>query len=169
MNVEIQLVLVTPEIPANTGNIVRLCAATGVPLHLVEPLGFSWDDRVLKRAGLDYWELCQIKRHLTFEEVEQQAGRCLYLSAHASRSFFEARIEPGDFLVLGPESEGLSREFLAQKDRKQHSFKIPMPREKNGRSVRSLNLSTAAGIVVYESLRQLNGLTPIQGADRCQP
>jgi tRNA (cytidine/uridine-2'-O-)-methyltransferase len=115
----IQLVLVTPEIPANTGNIVRLCAATGVPLHLVEPLGFSWDDRVLKRAGLDYWELCDIQRHLTFDEVIKRAcdSRLLFLTAHAKRSFFEARILPGDFLVLGPESEGLSRDFLARYDR----------------------------------------------------
>ena len=162
MNAAIQLVLVTPEIPANTGNIVRLCAATGIPLHLVEPLGFSWDDRVLKRAGLDYWELCQIRRHLTFDVLEPQAKRCRFLTAHAEHSFFDAQVEPGDFLVLGPESEGLSQGFLDHNNRREHTYRIPMPGEKNGRSVRSLNLSTAAGIVVYESLRQLGRLEACQ-------
>jgi tRNA (cytidine/uridine-2'-O-)-methyltransferase len=151
----LQLVLVTPEIPANTGNIVRLCAATSVPLHLVEPLGFSMDDRVLKRAGLDYWEHCSIQRHLTFEEIEKKFpdARFLFLSARATRSFYRQEIRPGDFIVLGPESTGLSERFLEKGTRRQNTFKLPM----SGK-VRSLNLSTAAGIVVYESLRQLGRL-----------
>jgi tRNA (cytidine/uridine-2'-O-)-methyltransferase len=151
----LQLVLVTPEIPANTGNIVRLCAATSVPLHLVEPLGFSMDDRVLKRAGLDYWEHCSIQRHLTFEEIEQKFpdARFLFLSAHATRSFYQQKIRPGDFIVLGPESTGLSERFLEKGTRRQNTFRLPM----SGK-VRSLNLSTSAGIVVYEALRQLGKL-----------
>ena len=155
MDPSIQLVLVTPEIPANTGNIVRLCAATSVPLHLVEPLGFSWDDRVLKRAGLDYWEHCAIQRHLTFEDIEREfpGTRFLFLSARAERSFYELEIRPEDFIVLGPESTGLSERFLDQGNRRQNTFRIPMTGK-----VRSLNLSTAAGIVVYEALRQVGRL-----------
>lgn len=155
MVLSLQLVLVTPEIPANTGNIVRLCAAASVPLHLVEPLGFSMDDRVLKRAGLDYWEHCTIHRHLTFEEIEKKHpdARFLFLSAHATRSFYRQEIRPGDFIVLGPESTGLSDRFLDQGTRRHNTFKIPM----SGK-VRSLNLSTTAGIVVYEALRQLGRL-----------
>lgn len=155
MDKPLHLVLVTPEIPANTGNIVRLCAATGVPLHLVEPLGFSLDDRVLKRAGLDYWEHCTLHRHLTFEEIENEfpGARFLFLSARATRSFYRQEIHPGDFIVLGPESTGLSDRFLDKGSRRQNAFKIPMSGE-----VRCLNLSTAAGIVVYEGLRQLGKL-----------
>ena len=155
MSAFLQLVLVTPEIPANTGNIVRLCAATAVPLHLVEPLGFSMDDRVLKRAGLDYWEHCSIQRHLTFEKIEKKfpEARFLFLSARATRSFYRQEIRPGDFIVLGPESSGLTERFLEKGTRLQNTFKLPM----SGK-VRSLNLSTSAGIVVYESLRQLGRL-----------
>jgi tRNA (cytidine/uridine-2'-O-)-methyltransferase len=151
----LQLVLVTPEIPANTGNIVRLCAATSIPLHLVEPLGFSMDDRLLKRAGLDYWEHCKIHNHLTFDAIEREypAARFRFLSARATRSFYELEVRPGDFIVLGPESTGLSDRFLDQGIRRQNTFKIPMTGE-----VRSLNLATAAGIVVYEALRQLGRL-----------
>ena len=101
MDSSIQLVLVTPEIPANTGNIVRLCAATSVPLHLVEPLGFSMNDRLLKRAGLDYWEHCTIHNHLTFEDIEREfeTARFLFLSARATRSFYELEVRPDDVIV----------------------------------------------------------------------
>ena len=155
MDPSIHLVLVTPEIPANTGNIVRLCAATSVPLHLVEPLGFSMDDRVLKRAGLDYWEHCTLHKHLTFEDIEEKfpQARFLFLSARATRSFYREEIRPGDFIVLGPESTGLSDHFLDRGTRRQNTFRLPMTGK-----VRSLNLSTAAGIVVYEALRQLGQL-----------
>jgi tRNA (cytidine/uridine-2'-O-)-methyltransferase len=151
----LHLVLVTPEIPANTGNIVRLCAAASVPLHLVEPLGFSMDDRVLKRAGLDYWEHCTLHRHLTFEDIEKKFpdARFLFLSARATRSYYREEIRPGDFIVLGPESTGLSDRFLDRGTRRQNTFRLPMTGK-----VRSLNLSTAAGIVVYEALRQLGRL-----------
>lgn len=155
MDGSIQLVLVTPEIPANTGNIVRLCAATAVPLHLVEPLGFCMDDRLLRRAGLDYWKHCDIRRHLTFEDLEGEfaEARFHFLSARADRSFYDLGIAPGDFIVLGPESTGLSSSFLDRGARRRNSFRIPMPGK-----ARSLNLATAAGIVVYEALRQLGRL-----------
>jgi Predicted rRNA methylase (SpoU class) len=151
------LVLVTPEIPANTGNIVRLCAAAAIPLHLVEPLGFSLNDRLVKRAGLDYWHHCQLTTHLTFESLEDQhpQARFFFLSARAERSFFDVSLRWGDFLVLGPEAQGLSSRFLSQRNRRKNLVGIPMPG-----NVRSLNLSTAAGIVVYEALRQLGAFAP---------
>lgn len=149
------LVFVNPEIPANTGNIIRLCAATGVPLHIVEPCGFFWDDKSLKRAGLDYLDDCRIERHMSFEKVEERwpEAQFLFLSSRAERSFFSARIEPGAVLVLGSETSGLGGGFLARNNRHAHLWKIPLP----GRG-RCLNLSTAAGIVVYEALRQLGRL-----------
>ncbi len=151
----LHLVLVTPEIPANTGNIVRLCALTGVELHLVEPLGFHIDDRTVKRAGLDYWDDCSLTTHLTFEEIERAHERASFhfLSARSDASFFDRRVRPGDVLVLGPESTGLTNRFLAANDRAKTACRLPMP----GRG-RSLNLSTAAGVAVYESLRQLKKL-----------
>ena len=151
----VSLVLVTPEIPANTGNIVRLCACAGIGLHLIEPLGFSLDDRITRRAGLDYWDDCRLTTHLTFEELEQAhpSEAFHYLSARAGPSFFERTIRPGDLLVLGPESTGLSGRFLDRNDRRARTCRLPMP----GRG-RSLNLSTAAAIVTYEALRQLGRL-----------
>ncbi|MBN2494577.1 MAG: tRNA (cytidine(34)-2'-O)-methyltransferase [Deltaproteobacteria bacterium] len=153
----LKLVLVTPEIPANTGNIVRLCAATGVELHLIEPLGFRLDDRLCRRAGLDYWAHCTPRVHLDFEHFESACpdARCLFLSARGRSSLFACRIRPADALVLGPESSGLSDRFLAEGDRASRSVHLPMPGEG-----RSLNLSTAAGIAVYEALRQLGALGP---------
>ena len=148
----LHLVLVTPEIPANTGNVVRLCAATGVHLHLIEPLGFRLDDRICKRAGLDYWQDCRRDIHLTFETFSQAfpETRSFFLTKRAERSFFAEAFQPGDALVLGPESSGLSPRFLEQHDRHQRSLRLPMP----GKG-RSLNLSNSAAIVVYEALRQL--------------
>ncbi|HOX46326.1 MAG TPA: tRNA (cytidine(34)-2'-O)-methyltransferase [Myxococcota bacterium] len=156
----LHLVLVTPEIPANTGNIVRLCAATGVWLHLVEPLGFRLDDRVLKRAGLDYWDACHLERHLDFEAFERAhpEAACHFLSARAEPSLFACALPPRAALVLGPESSGLSARFLDVPGRRQRSLRIPMPGQG-----RSLNLSTAAGIVVYEALRQQGLLGPTGG------
>jgi tRNA (cytidine/uridine-2'-O-)-methyltransferase len=156
----VHLVLVTPEIPANTGNIVRLCAATGAWLHLVEPLGFRMDDRVLKRAGLDYWDACHLERHLDFEAFEHAhpEATSYFLSARAEASLFECCLPPGAALVLGPESSGLSARFLRVGARRLRCLRIPMP----GRG-RSLNLSTAAGIVVYEALRQHGLLGPAGG------
>jgi tRNA (cytidine/uridine-2'-O-)-methyltransferase len=153
----LHLVLVTPEIPANTGNIARLCAVTGVELHLVEPLGFQLDARLVRRAGLDYWDDCRLRVHLTFEEIEAgaPADAFHFLAARAASSFFERRIRSGDWIVLGPESTGLGPRFLECNQRSARACRLPMP----GRG-RSLNLSTAAGVAVYEALRQLGRLRP---------
>ncbi|MBI2353629.1 MAG: tRNA (cytidine(34)-2'-O)-methyltransferase [Deltaproteobacteria bacterium] len=144
------IVLVEPEIPPNTGNIARLCAATGTVLHLVEPLGFSIDDRQLKRAGLDYWASVEVRVWPDLEELRRNLprGRFFYLSTKAARSYLEAGFRPGDFIVFGKETKGLPEDLLrANPDT---AITIPMP----GSAVRSLNLSTSAGIVLYEALRQ---------------
>jgi tRNA (cytidine/uridine-2'-O-)-methyltransferase len=144
------IVLVEPEIPPNTGNIARLCAATGTVLHLVEPLGFSIDDRQLKRAGLDYWGSVTLKVWQCLEQVWQAfpRGRFFYLSTKAGRSYLAADFKPGDFIVFGKETKGLPAEILERNS--ETAITIPMP----ANAVRSLNLSTSAGIVLYEALRQ---------------
>jgi len=144
------IVLIEPEIPPNTGNIARLCAATGTVLHLVGRLGFSIEDRYLRRAGLDYWEFVTLRQwpDLATLHASAQEGRFFYLSTKVSRSYLEAGFKPGDFIVFGKETKGLPEELLlANPDT---SITIPMPAE----NVRSLNLSTSAGIVLYEALRQ---------------
>jgi tRNA (cytidine/uridine-2'-O-)-methyltransferase len=144
------IVLIEPEIPPNTGNIARLCAATGTSLHLVGKLGFSTDDRYLKRAGLDYWKFVDIHYWQDLDEVKAHypAGRFLYLSTKVARSYLKISFTPGDFIVFGKETKGLPEELLAANP--DTSITIPMPSE----NVRSLNLSTSAGIVLYEALRQ---------------
>ncbi len=143
-----------PEIPPNTGNIARLCAATGSVLHLIGALGFRLDDKYLRRAGLDYWDAVEVRQHATlkqFEDLMQQANsRILCLSAHAEQPYTKIAFRSGDSLLLGPETRGLPAEVLER-----HAgacYRIPMPSGK----VRSLNLATAAGIVLYEGLRQLH-------------
>ena len=148
------IVLIEPEIPPNTGNIARLCAATGTVLHLVGHLGFSLDDRYLKRAGLDYWEFVSLMKWESFEElkVAYPAGRFFYLSTKVPCSYLQVSFRAGDFIVFGRETRGLPEELLqANPDT---SITIPMPAHK----VRSLNLSTSAGIVLYEALRQVGEL-----------
>jgi tRNA (cytidine/uridine-2'-O-)-methyltransferase len=155
--VPLHLVLVEPEIPPNTGNVARLCAATGCALHLVEPLGFRIDDRELKRAGLDYWHALHIVLHPSLDAfLESTAQRARwFFSTHATRAYTEARFALGDMLVFGPETRGLPKDLLAR-DR-ERALRIPM-REAG---VRSINLSTAAGIAAYGALAQLGfpGLT----------
>jgi tRNA (cytidine/uridine-2'-O-)-methyltransferase len=148
------IVLIEPEIPPNTGNIARLCAATGSSLHLVGKLGFSTDDRYLKRAGLDYWPFVDLHYWQDLDEVKAHYpdSRFLYLSTKVSRSYLEISFIPGDFIVFGKETRGLPEELLAANP--DTSITIPMPSEK----VRSLNLSTSAGIVLYEALRQSGSL-----------
>ena len=146
------VVLYEPEVPANTGNIARTCVATGATLHLVGRIGFRLDDRSLRRAGLDYWPLVRLVRHDTLAEFEatQPAERLFCLSASATATYTSVRYQPGDAFVFGSESRGLPPEVLAR-----HAGRvvtIPQP----SRQVRSLNLATAAGIVVYEALRQVN-------------
>lgn len=148
----LRVVLVEPEIPPNTGNIARTCAATGCILHLVEPLGFKITDAKLKRAGLDYWDSVALKPHRNFDEFMIAAGhpRLWLFTVGASRSLFDADFWPGDALVFGSETRGLSDELLARfPDR---HLGIPVRPD----HVRSLNLSTAAGIAIYEALRQLS-------------
>jgi len=144
------IVLIEPEIPPNTGNIARLCAATGAVLHLVGTLGFSIDDRYLKRAGLDYWEFVTLKQWPDLESLQAAAadGRFFYLSTKAARSYLQAAFQPGDYIVFGKETRGLPEELLAANP--DTAITIPMP----AGAVRSLNLSTSAGIVLYEALRQ---------------
>jgi tRNA (cytidine/uridine-2'-O-)-methyltransferase len=149
------IVLIEPEIPPNTGNIARLCAATGSVLHLVGTLGFSLDDRYLKRAGLDYWEHVTLRHWPDLETLQQSAGdgRFFYLSTKVQRSYLDAGFQPGDFIVFGKETKGLPEELLRANP--ETSFTIPMP----AGHVRSLNLSTSAGIVLYEALRQSGALS----------
>jgi tRNA (cytidine/uridine-2'-O-)-methyltransferase len=148
----LRVVLVEPEIPPNTGNIARTCAATGSILHLIEPLGFKLTDARLKRAGLDYWDAVAMKPHPSFDAFLESAGhpRCWFFTTGAPTSLFDARFAPGDALVFGPETRGLSDELLARN--RDRLLGIPIRAD----YVRSLNLSTAAGIAIYEALRQLS-------------
>ena len=146
------IVLYQPEIPGNTGNIARLCAATDTGLHLIAPLGFFLDDRHLKRAGLDYWPHVRLTVYNGIQELYDAypEGRFYYLSSKAARPYTQVRYMEGDFLVFGPETRGLPEDMLAKN--RDRTITIPMDGP-----VRSLNLSTSAGIVLYESLRQVRG------------
>lgn len=149
-NQPFHIVLIEPEIPPNTGNIARLCAATGTVLHLVGKLGFSLEDKHLKRAGLDYWEAVDVRRWESLEELQAAfpQGRFWYTSKKARLSYAEAEYRPGDFLVFGKETLGLPEEILNRHSDRTIRIPIFSP------IVRSLNLSTSAGIVLYEALRQ---------------
>ncbi len=143
------IVLVEPEIPNNTGNISRTCSVTGSTLHLVRPLGFSTDDKHLKRAGLDYWQYLDLHYWDSFAELQQAypAGRFWYCSTKAKHHYTEAAFAPGDFLVFGKETKGLPEELLrAHADQ---AIRIPMKPD-----IRSLNLANSVAIVLYEALRQ---------------
>ena len=147
------IVLVEPEIPPNTGNIARLCGATRTVLHLVGQLGFSTDDRYLKRAGLDYWHEVEIHYWQDLDELKgvYPGARFVYTSKKAPQSHVEFAFREGDFIVFGKETKGLPEELInANLD---NSVRIPI-----FSTVRSLNLSTAAGIVLYEALRQTGRL-----------
>jgi len=154
MNIPFNIVLVEPEIPPNTGNIARLCAATGTTLHLVGKLGFNTDDRTLKRAGLDYWKFVDIRYWKDLEELQHSfpEGNFYYLSTKVAQSYTDTQFKQGDFIVFGKETKGLPPELLNANP--ERSITIPMPAD----NVRSLNLSTSAGIVLYEALRQTGGL-----------
>ena len=145
----LQVALINPQIPPNTGNIARLCAANDVPLHLIEPLGFALTDADLRRAGLDYWDRVDLWRHpdwFAFRDAMDRS-RCLYFSAKAERSFWEAPYRANTCLVFGSETEGMPTRILEKHP--DRCFTIPMRV-----AVRSLNLATAVGIVLYEALRQ---------------
>lgn len=145
----IHLVLVSPQIPPNTGNVARLCAVTGCKLELVEPIGFSIADKQLKRAGLDYWDKVFLKLHPSYQAylaVSPGARRFLF-SARATQSMWDTNFQPGDHLIFGSETHGLPPEVLTSEAT---LLTIPMLDER-----RSLNLSTAVGIATYEALRQI--------------
>jgi tRNA (cytidine/uridine-2'-O-)-methyltransferase len=146
----LSVVLFEPEIPPNTGNIGRLCHASGADLHLIEPLGFSLDDKSLKRAGLDYW--LELNPTLwpdfdTFLDSVPELAKCFYLTTKSTKPYWEAEFAEGDYLIFGPETRGLPESLLTNV--KRQSLVIPQERG------RSLNLATSAGIVLYEGIRQL--------------
>jgi tRNA (cytidine/uridine-2'-O-)-methyltransferase len=155
------IVLVEPEIPPNTGNVIRLAANTGCSLHLIEPLGFSMEDRLMRRAGLDYHEYATVRRHAhwqAFVQAEQPAADRLFaLTTHGTRRVHDVAFRPGDWLVFGAESRGLDaalRESFAPGQR----VKLPMRADQ-----RSLNLSNAVAVAVFEAWRQngFEGAAPI--------
>ncbi len=143
------VVLVEPEIPQNAGNIARTCAATGCVLHLVRPLGFEVTDKYLKRAGLDYWHLVDVRYHDSFEELEKEnpEAKFYFFTTKARKVYAEAQFCEGDFLVFGKETRGLDEELLVK--HAETCLRIPMIGES-----RSLNLSNSVAIAVYEGLRQ---------------
>ena len=147
------IVLIEPEIPPNTGNIARLCGATGTVLHLVGKLGFSTEDRYLKRAGLDYWSEVDINYWASLDELKRAypEGRFIYTSKKAEKTHVEATFKEGNFIIFGKETVGLPEELLNAN--RENTVRIPIFGK-----VRSLNLSTAAGIVLYEALRQTGRL-----------
>lgn len=142
------IVLVEPEIPQNTGNIARTCAATGSRLHLVEPLGFKIDDKKLKRAGLDYWWLLDINYYKNLDEFfERNKGRFFFFSTKACKNYCQAEYKDGDYLVFGKETKGLPEKLLFE--HRDNCVRLPMLCE-----ARSLNLSNSVAVGVYEALRQ---------------
>jgi tRNA (cytidine/uridine-2'-O-)-methyltransferase len=146
----LHIVLIEPEIPPNTGNIARLCLAAGARLHLVGELGFSLDEKSLKRAGMDYWHLCDIHRWANLQDLQEahRASRFFYFSTKADKAYWNETFADGDFFVFGRESRGLPESLLrANPD---HVLKIPMNPE-----ARSLNLATSVGIALYEGARQI--------------
>ena len=143
------VVLVEPEIPPNTGNVGRLCLATGSTLHLVEPFGFRIDDKQLKRAGLDYWDEVQLRTWKNFDEVQRAqdpSARSFFLTTKSKRAYFDVKFQPGDYLVFGRETKGLPEALLAANTA--NTVTIPM------QGTRSLNLATAVAIVLFEAVRQ---------------
>lgn len=148
----IHVVLYQPEIPANTGNIARTCLGTGSTLHLIHPLGFSTDDKMLRRAGLDYWKKVKIHEYQSLEELYEDyaRGQFYYIENFGSKNYYEVDFsnqEEDLFFVFGRESKGIPKEAI--NGREDHCLRIPMNDE-----IRSLNLSNTAAIVIYEALRQ---------------
>ncbi len=145
------IVLVEPEIPPNTGNVARLCAATKTTLHLIEPFGFKLDDKQLKRAGMDYWQHVEWHRWpnwAAFQKQRSERGRVWFIEANGPRHYADVRYGPEDYLVFGRETAGLPEELLEQ--HRDHWLRIPMFNPGS----RSLNLSNCAALVLFEALRQ---------------
>jgi len=148
----IHIVLVEPEIPPNTGNVARSCAATGAVLHLVKPLGFSIDDKSLKRAGLDYWPYVSLEVHESLGEfMEKYDGKRMYLATTKGGMIYtDASFEDGDMILFGKETAGLPKDFIAEHE--DTSIRIPMSEDTR---LRSLNLSNSVNIILFEALRQI--------------
>ena len=148
----IHIVLVEPEIPPNTGNIARSCAATNSVLHLVEPLGFSIDDKSLKRAGLDYWPFVKLEVHKSLQDfLTLYNGRNMYLATtKGARVYTEVSYQDEDMILFGKETAGLPRDFIEANQ--QNAVRIPMSEDTR---LRSFNLSNSANIILFEALRQL--------------
>lgn len=148
-----RIVLVHPEIPPNTGNVIRLAANTGCALHLVEPLGFSMDDKLLRRAGLDYHEYAEVRRHASWQALldreQPDPARCFALTTRGSRPFSEVAFQPGDWLVFGSETAGLPPDLRDGFFPATQRIRLPM---RPGQ--RSLNLSNAVAVTVFEAWRQ---------------
>ena len=147
----LNIVLVEPEIPQNTGNIARTCAAIGATLHLVYPLGFDISEKAVKRAGLDYWDKVNIVTYENLEDFKQKHkdDNMYLLSTKSKQSYTDVKYHDGDYLVFGPETRGLPEDFILENF--SHAARIPM-RE----TLRSLNLSNSVAIVAYEALRQID-------------
>ena len=148
----LNIVLIEPEIPPNTGNIGRLCLATGSQLHLVGPLGFSLDDKALKRAGLDYWAELEVKTWESFEDLRNTVkpdAQFYFLTTKSDKPYWDIKFASNDFIVFGSETRGLPESLLLKNA--EQALTIP---QKSGRS---LNLATAVGIVMYEAVRQAGG------------
>ena len=145
----LHIVMVEPEIPQNTGNIARTCAATGCVLHLIEPLGFAIDDKRMKRAGLDYWHLLDVRMYKNLNEFFEKNpnGRYFYATTKAPRAYHEAEYRDGDYLMFGKETKGLPEDLLAA--HYDECVRIPIRAE-----ARSLNLSNSVAVGVFEALRQ---------------
>lgn len=147
----LNIVLFEPEIPPNTGNIIRLCANTGFRLHIIEPMAFAWDDKRLRRAGLDYHEFAHVMRHSNYAAflTSTQPARCFALTTKGTPAHSDVKFKEEDYLIFGPESRGLPASVLdvLPADRK---IRIPMMPDS-----RSMNLSNAVSVVVYEAWRQL--------------
>lgn len=145
----VAVALYQPEIPQNAGNIIRLCANAGVTLHLIQPFGFVWDDKRLRRAGLDYRDLTPVRRHASWADfLADRAGRLLALTTRGTQRYDQMVFQPDDVLLLGPESRGLPQSVL---DPIEPGFRLRIPMAPESRS---LNLANACAVVLYEALRQ---------------
>ena len=146
---QMNIVLLEPEIPANTGNIGRTCTATGTPLHLIEPLGFHLDEKSIRRAGMDYWHQLEVHRYMNFQEFQElHPGAKIWMATTKARHVYtEVVYGPDDYIMFGKESAGIPEEILVEHE--EECIRIPMLS-----AIRSLNLSNAVSIVLYEALRQ---------------
>lgn len=148
----LNIVLFQPEIPPNTGNIIRLCANTGFKLHLIEPLGFDWEDKKIRRAGLDYHEFAEVTRHKSLQDYQEQfaGSRIFACTTKGTANFAQVSFKKGDTLLFGPETRGLPNDIIESLPEQQR-LRIPMLPNS-----RSMNLSNAVSVFVYESWRQLD-------------